>query len=238
LFRGIKAVLFDLDGTLRHNEPSYAQLFDDYVSTLDGVLNAWDNRRRAMRWEHHYWASSPDLKVDREQFANDDAGFWMNYNRRRMIVYGIHPERAAALAPRVQEYMDSQETENRLYPDAIPTIQAFRQRGLKVGLVSNRNNPIDELLVELGLREHLDFSLISGEVGTWKPAPAIFVHALQRSGTAPQETIYVGDNYYADVVGARRAGIHPVLLDPLRLFDEPGCPVISSLAQVIPLVES
>jgi putative hydrolase of the HAD superfamily len=238
LFRGIKAVFFDLDGTLRHNEPSFAQIFEDYISTLDGFSNTWDNRRRAMRWEHHYWASSPDLATDREKYDGDDEGFWLNYNRRRMIVYGFHPKRAAELAPRVQEYMDSQEPENRLYSDAIPTIQFFRQRGLKVGLVSNRNNPIDDLVAEMGLGEHLDFYLISRDVNAWKPDPAIFGHALLRSATASQETIYVGDNYYADVVGARRAGLHPVLLDPMHIFDEPGCPVISSLAQVIALVES
>jgi len=238
LLKSIKAVFFDLDGTLRHNEPSYAQIFEDYVSTLDGVLNTWDNRRRAMRWEAHYWASSLDLATDREKYDGDDGGFWMNYNRRRMIVYGFHPERAAELASRVQEYMDSQEPENRLYPEAIPTMQTLHQQGLKVGLVSNRSNPIHDLVVEMGLGEHLDFYLISGDVNTWKPDPIIFEHALQRSGTAPQETIYVGDNYFADVVGARRAGLHPILFDPLHIFDEPGCPVISNLAQVIPLVES
>jgi putative hydrolase of the HAD superfamily len=134
--------------------------------------------------------------------------------------------------------MDNQEPENRLFPDAISTMQTFRQRGLKVGLVSNRSNPIDDLLVEMGLGEHLDFYLISRDVNAWKPDPAIFGHALQRSGTAPQETVYVGDNYFADVVGARRAGLHPVLVDPLGVFDEPGCPVVSNLEQVIPLVES
>ncbi len=238
MFRGIKAIFFDLDGTLRYNSPSYAQLFDDYVSTLDGILNTWDNRRRAMRWEHHYWASSLDLATDREKFNGDDEGFWMNYNRRRMIAYGFHPEKAAELAPQVQIHMDRQEPENKLFPDAIPTIQTFRQRGLKVGLVSNRSNPVHDLVAEMGLGEHLDFYLISGDVNAWKPDPVIFGHALQRSGTAPKETIYVGDNYFADVVGARRAGLHPVLVDPLRIFDEPGCLVISNLAQVIPLVES
>lgn len=238
MFRGIKAIFFDLDGTLRYNTPSYAELFDDYVSSLDGVLNTPENCRRAMRWEHHYWASSPDLALDREQFTDDDTGFWLNYNRRRMIVFGIHPERAATLAPQVQQYMDSQEPESKLFPDAIPTIENFRQRGLKVGLVSNRNNPIDELLVEMGLYEYLDFSLISGQVNTWKPNPAIFRYALQRSGTNPQETIYVGDNYFADVIGAQRAGLHPILFDPLRIFDEPGCPVISSLVQVNSLVKN
>ena len=237
MLQGIKAVLFDLDGTLRYNSPSYAQLFDDYVSGLDGVLNTQENRRRAMRWEHHYWAGAPDYMADREAYGEDEGGFWTNYDRRRMIAFGFHPERAAALALQVQQYMTTYKPVDMLYPDAIQTLVVLGQRGLKVGLVSNRQKSIDELLAKLGLSEHLAFSVISGEANASKPDPAIFVHALHRSNTAPQETVYVGDNYFADVVGARRAGLHPVLFDPLHIFDEPGCPVVSGLAQVNSLLE-
>jgi FMN phosphatase YigB (HAD superfamily) len=45
---------------------------------------------------------------------------------------------------------------------------------------------------------------------------------------SPEQTLYIGDNYFADVVGARRAGLRPVLYDPKGLFHEPGCPVIAS----------
>jgi FMN phosphatase YigB (HAD superfamily) len=49
---------------------------------------------------------------------------------------------------------------------------------------------------------------------------------------SPQEVIYVGDNYYADVVGARRAGLWPVLYDPLGVFPDPDCTTIKSFDEL------
>jgi FMN phosphatase YigB (HAD superfamily) len=51
-------------------------------------------------------------------------------------------------------------------------------------------------------------------------------------GIQPQESLYVGDNYYADIVGAAQAGLHPVLLDPDRLFPDVDCPVVDSLSGI------
>jgi FMN phosphatase YigB (HAD superfamily) len=58
------------------------------------------------------------------------------------------------------------------------------------------------------------------------------------AGTRPDETIYVGDNYYADVVGARRAGLRPVLYDPGSLFPESECPAIKSFDELKAVIKS
>jgi putative hydrolase of the HAD superfamily len=91
-----------------------------------------------------------------------------------------------------------------------------------VGLITNRDNVerFYELLEELDLRHHFDMTLASGEVGIRKPEPGIFFAALDQIGGTPEQSIYVGDNYWADVVGAKRAGLTPVLLDPRGLFPE------------------
>jgi FMN phosphatase YigB (HAD superfamily) len=46
--------------------------------------------------------------------------------------------------------------------------------------------------------------------------------------SSAEQTLYVGDNYFADVIGARRAGLQPVLYDPKGIFHDPGCPVITN----------
>jgi putative hydrolase of the HAD superfamily len=84
----------------------------------------------------------------------------------------------------------------------------------------------------MGLFEFFDFTLVAGEVNAWKPDPRIFQEALQRTGSRPDKTLYVGDNYFADVVGSRRAGLRPVLLDPERIFIEADCPVIGSIGDL------
>jgi putative hydrolase of the HAD superfamily len=57
-------------------------------------------------------------------------------------------------------------------------------------------------------------------VGVAKPDPAIFRHALDAVGTAPERTLHVGDSRRYDVEGARAAGLHPVHLDPYDLYGE------------------
>ena len=57
--------------------------------------------------------------------------------------------------------------------------------------------------------------------------------ALERLGSRPEEAFYVGDNYWADVVGAERAGLTPVLLDPDRLFPEAACLVLKQIDELL-----
>jgi len=54
----IKAIFFDLDGTLRHNQPSGDQVFNDYLLEL-GLMISGEDMTRAQRWEHYYFANSP-----------------------------------------------------------------------------------------------------------------------------------------------------------------------------------
>jgi putative hydrolase of the HAD superfamily len=102
-----------------------------------------------------------------------------------------------------------------------------------LGLVSNREHPLDEIVSELGLEGMFAFTLAAGEIDIWKPDPGIFREALVRGNCRPASTVYVGDNYYADVVSARAAGLMPVLLDPREIFPEAGCRVIHHLGELL-----
>jgi FMN phosphatase YigB (HAD superfamily) len=70
-------------------------------------------------------------------------------------------------------------------------------------------------------------------VGISKPEPGIFYAALERLGATADQSLYVGDNYWADVIGARRAGVTPVLLDPHRLFPEADCLVLDRIDELL-----
>jgi putative hydrolase of the HAD superfamily len=105
-------------------------------------------------------------------------------------------------------------------------------------VVSNRDHPFIEVLEKLRLSQYFEFSLAGGEVGSFKPEPGIFQAALERMDASAQETAYVGDNYFADVVGSRRAGLQPVLYDPRGLFPEAGCPTITSFDQLTFIIQT
>ena len=116
-------------------------------------------------------------------------------------------------------------------------LEALKQRGFRLAMLSNRIKPYDELLHALGLAGYFEFALAAGDFEVWKPDPAVFQHALQRMDVNPEQAIYVGDNYYADVIGSQQAGMQPVLLDPHGIFPEVDCPVIDAVSKLSELLE-
>jgi putative hydrolase of the HAD superfamily len=80
---------------------------------------------------------------------------------------------------------------------------------------------------------HLHFVVDSNVVGISKPDPRIFALGLQAAGTAPEETVHVGDSYFVDVIGARQAGLGAVLFDPGRTRGPRDCPIATDLCAVV-----
>lgn len=99
------------------------------------------------------------------------------------------------------------------YPDAIPALASLRARGLTLVAVSNWDCSLPRVLGRCGLDGMLDGTVTSAETGSRKPDPGIFRSALELAGCEPDEALHVGDTAEEDVVGARAAGIRPLLID-------------------------
>jgi putative hydrolase of the HAD superfamily len=91
-------------------------------------------------------------------------------------------------------------------------VSELRRRGKGVGLISNWDVRLEEVLADLGLLERFDWVVISAVVGVQKPDAAIFEHALRRCSLPAGRVIHVGDSYEDDVLGARRAGLRALWL--------------------------
>lgn len=105
------------------------------------------------------------------------------------------------------------EPARRLAAHTHPLLEALREHGLKLGLVSNAFDPgwlLHRDLERMGLEERLDFSVFSSEVGMRKPHPAIFERALEALGAAPENALFVGDRLFEDVRGAAELGMTTV----------------------------
>lgn len=232
---GITAILFDLDGTLRIHHPNGGEIFSEYALNLGLPIDDEDGLRAA-RWEHYYFANSPEIRGDKQKFTSqkfENDSFWTNFARRRLIVMGCSPVQAAELAPKFSEHMVENYRPQVTTPQEVPALLAdLREAGFRLGMVSNRDTSFDGQLEEMGLQGFFHFTLAAGEVNSYKPDRAIFEEALRRAGTPARRTIYIGDNYFADVIGSRRAGLQPVLYDPTRIFPDADCPIIHSFDQL------
>jgi HAD superfamily hydrolase (TIGR01509 family) len=92
-------------------------------------------------------------------------------------------------------------------------LDSLRERGLKLGLVSNAFDPgwlLHRDLERMGLAERLDVAVFSSEVGKRKPHPLIFERALGELGVAPERALFVGDSRRADIAGSKALGMTAV----------------------------
>ena len=157
-------------------------------------------------------------------------------NYHRTIMEGIGIRVTDDLAYKVVARMLQLNTTMKfvLYDDALTTIKAVKERKKTVGLLTNVDHGMDAICHELGLASLLDFTITSGEVGSEKPQPPIFLKALELAKIKPEEAIHIGDQYQNDVVGARGVGINPILLDRVNACTEiTDCPRITGLAEVM-----
>jgi HAD superfamily hydrolase (TIGR01509 family) len=96
-------------------------------------------------------------------------------------------------------------------PEALARLRGL---GLTLVVVSNSDGTVERSLEAAGLRPYFAVVVDSAVAGYEKPDPRIFTYALERSGASADRTLHIGDIYHADVLGARGAGIHALLLDP------------------------
>ena len=103
------------------------------------------------------------------------------------------------------------------FPGVKATLAGLRQRGLRLGVLSNWDFKLQTALEDAGLLPFFDFTLSSAQAGTEKPAREFFEKGLAlarrfQPNLKPRECFYIGDHYEKDVLGARRAGLSPLWL--------------------------
>jgi putative hydrolase of the HAD superfamily len=119
------------------------------------------------------------------------------------------------------------EPARELAPTTHGLLETLRERGLKLGLVSNALDPPGLLhrdLERLGVAERLDVAVFSSEVGWRKPHPAVFERALTALGVAPDVALFVGDTLAADIAGAAALGMRTCQALWFRADDDRAAP--------------
>jgi len=114
-------------------------------------------------------------------------------------------------------------------PGVIEALEILKRIGFQLVVVSNSNGTVEDILRRLNLRQYFDDVVDSHLAGFEKPDPRLFFHALEISDAKPESTLHIGDLYHVDVIGARSAGIHGVLLDPFGDWQDVDCPRFTDL---------
>ena len=109
------------------------------------------------------------------------------------------------------------------FPWVIESLETLKAQGYSISVISNSDGRVAQVLAETGLAKFMDKIYDSQIVGIEKPDAGIFRLALKELSISPEDAIFVGDMFYTDVLGANRAGIKAVHLDPFDFYkDWPG----------------
>ncbi len=105
-------------------------------------------------------------------------------------------------------------------------------RRYPLAIISNADGKIADVLMRCGIADCFLTITDSGLVGHEKPAPAIFEAALRAMDAAPEQSLYVGDMYSVDYLGATGAGMQAVMFDVSGAYRESGLPRVESLEEL------
>lgn len=167
--------------------------------------------------------------------------WWVDVVKETFRLSGVRDEGLLALLAE-NLYRDFCSARNwEVLPGAGETLSWCCQRGFRMGVVSNFDRRLENILSQCNLRHHFDFVLTSEEAGVAKPDGRIFAEALRLAGVPPGQAAHVGDDYSRDYRAARAVGMHSFLLRPAGgQGEEPAVPpehVLPTLGHLLALIE-
>lgn len=221
----IKAVLFDLDGTLFDYDGSVTKALHGWLPELgvdpsDDVLELWRRLERK-----HYPAAHSGLIS------------WSEHRRLRLREFLTALERPVdepVLLEVFAGYLDRFEQSYRPYPDAARALNRVRAAGITTGILTNGSTGRQTgKLRGTGLLGLCDVVCASEDLGAAKPDPDAFLRACVRLGEVPGAVLMVGDNHEWDVLAARAAGLPALHLDRQGTHSGPDPYRISTLDELL-----
>lgn len=205
----------------------YRYLFFDLDNTL------WDfdaNAKYALQvlFEKYKLSSSyPDFDTYYRLYSENNARLWQLYGAGKITKEALNEARFAyplrafdasllPIAPLMQEdYLPLLARQTRLKPYCIEVLDKLKTRRYKMYIISNGFVEIQQLkLQRSGLLPYFERCYFSEHIGAHKPAKVFFDYAIKSSNALKKQSLVIGDNFEADIVGAKNAGIDQVYFNP------------------------
>ena len=230
-----EAVLFDVGGVLVVPDPvSIGAAISPFGGTSEIAV---------IRRNHYASLAALELAVDEINRGTVEGTSWRPYYETMARASGVAEDKVADATNAIARIWNPYLWMHPLH-DSIAGLSRLQRQGVPVGIVSNADGQVEHMLrytgvCQVGPGSGVPVRIIidSGVVGVAKPNPAIFGFALRSfEGIARDRIAYVGDTFHNDVLGARAAGLTPLLLDPHDDRAHRDCERITSVHDVLTFV--
>jgi HAD superfamily hydrolase (TIGR01509 family) len=160
--------------------------------------------------------------------GSTDHGFWWMFYSQLLSEIGLDDD---AVRDQLVANIRNSGNWDTIRPGTAEQLHEIGER-YQIAVISNADGKIEDLLQRCGIGQCFHTITDSGLVGYEKPHPEIFRHALKSMNAAPEESLYVGDVYSVDYLGATGAGLQAVLMDVPGAYRDKRVPRVESLEEL------
>jgi putative hydrolase of the HAD superfamily len=229
----IKIIFFDAGGTILEPYPTFAEAFARIARTHGHEVAPAQVQALFHRLGPNVAEVAQEADVTNPTTSSEASRiFWRHLYTRFLTALGIDDE---ALRDDLLETF-SDKASYKLFPEVLDSFERLRQSGYRLGLISNFERWLEEVLIEEKAGEIFDVRVISGIEGVEKPDPEIYRLAIERAGVQPGECVHVGDSIANDLEPATAVGMKAVMIDRSASFPEAQYPRIATLTELPALV--
>jgi putative hydrolase of the HAD superfamily len=210
MLKNYKAVFFDVGGTLLRVHPSVGDVYATHARNF-GFTGSPDDLNREFKQE---WSNMGGMEsLGRQKGLEVERAFWKELVRRVFASHG-GLEDFDRYFDLIYDVFRSKESW-RVFKDVTESglLGQLKNDGVVLGVISNWDSRLPEILKNTGLASYFNFILASTVVGSAKPDTGIFQEALKRAGVPAEQACHIGDEPATDIEGARNAGMHSILID-------------------------
>jgi putative hydrolase of the HAD superfamily len=212
----IRAIAFDVNGTLVRilTQDGMEQIFRSvaHFLTYQGI----DLRRHQVR-DLYFETMKEQLRASAEEYPEFDAvAIWRSIIQRHQteLTRALPPQKLEQMPLFLAEmYRGISRCRLRLSPHVREVLDVLRERYPLAVVTDAQSAYARGELHKVGLLDYFDPIVVSGDHGYRKPDRRLFQHALDRLGVVAEHTLYVGNDMYHDIFGAREAGMRTVLVE-------------------------
>lgn len=229
----IKAVFFDMDGTLVYQEVTFENRVHQALSQLEINITLEETLQlinKCMTW---FWGNNVKYKGDTQALYFE---FLKIFVKESKIVKEDEIETTAAKVGLILRQIGDKSV---LYDDSIPVLKKLKENGYRLACVSGRDYKLHQAVKKYGIDNFFEYVVSTTDANANKSDPKLYLYGCEKLNIQPENVLHIGDWYEGDIIGASAASVNAVLIDRDNRYigQNLNCIVVNDLYGLLEILE-